>query len=267
VLRDYAIDPVAQFDTVDLTYQWIDHVLRGAPRPELVRDTVNYQVMGANEWRHAPSLEAAAGEFVDFHLDPAMSGSFHSLSRMAPAKAAHLRQTIDLADRATQQDARYPFPIVRPSLPVDSGLVFATEPFAQPVSVTGAIAGELRLRINKRDFDYNIALYELMADGRAMQLAYAIGRASHARDMATRRLLVPGEWTTLPIERTRMTSRRLSAGSRLVVVVGVLKDASHEVNMGTGGTVADESAADGGVPLTVDWHGDSAIRLPVRQEP
>ena len=267
VLRDYEIDPVAQFDTVDVTYRWIDHVLRGAPRPDIVRDTVNYQVMGANEWRHAPSLEAAAGRFTDFHLDPAASGGFHSLSPDAPAKASHLRQTVDLADRTTQQDPRYPFPIVRPSLPVDSGLVFATEPFAQPVSVTGALAGALKLRINKRDFDYNIALYELMADGRAMQLAYAIGRASHARDMATRALLAPGEWTTLPIERTRMTSRRLAAGSRLAVVVDVLKSAHHEVNMGTGGEVADESAADGGAPLTVDWHSDSVIRLPLRTEP
>ena len=267
VLRDYEIDPVAQFDTVDVTYRWLDHVLRGAPRPDIVRDTVNYQVMGANEWRHAPSLEAAAGRFTDFHLDPAASGGFHSLSPDAPAKASHLRQTVDLADRTTQQDPRYPFPIVRPSLPVDSGLVFATEPFAQPVSVTGALAGALKLRINKRDFDYNIALYELMADGRAMQLAYAIGRASHARDMATRALLAPGEWTTLPIERTRMTSRRLAAGSRLAVVVDVLKSAHHEVNMGTGGEVADESAADGGAPLTVDWHSDSVIRLPLRTEP
>lgn len=267
VLRDYEIDPAAQFDTVDLTYRWLDHVLRGAPRPELVRGTVNYQVMGANEWRHAPSLEAAAGGFTDFHLDSAASGSFHSLSPDAPSPESHLSQTVDLADRATQQDAHFPFPIVRPSLQVDSGLAFATEPFVQPVSVTGSLAGELKLRINKRDFDYNIALYELMADGRAMQLAYAIGRASHARDMATRRPLVPGEWTTLPIERTRMTSRRLAAGSRLVVVVDVLKDAFHEVNMGTGGVVADESAADGGTPLTVDWHSDSVIRLPLRTEP
>ena len=64
-----------------------------------------------------------------------------------------------------------------------------------------------------------------------------------------------------------MTSRRLAAGSRLAVVVDVLKGAHHEVNMGTGGEVADESAADGGAPLTVDWHSDSVIRLPLRTEP
>lgn len=47
----------------------------------------------------------------------------------------------------------------------------------------------------------------------------------------------------------------------------MLEGAYHEVNMGTGGVVADESAADGGTPLTVDWHSDSAIRLPLRAEP
>ncbi len=65
----------------------------------------------------------------------------------------------------------------------------------------------------------------------------------------------------------RCTRRRLATGSRLLVVLDVLEDAYHEVNMGTGGVVADESAADGGTPLTVDWHSDSAIRLPLRAEP
>ena len=29
----YEIDPVAQIDSVELTYQWFDHVMRGAPKP------------------------------------------------------------------------------------------------------------------------------------------------------------------------------------------------------------------------------------------
>lgn len=57
-LRDYAVDPAAQFDTPAVTFQWLDHVLRGAPRPVLVPDRVNYQLMGTNRWGHVPSLEA-----------------------------------------------------------------------------------------------------------------------------------------------------------------------------------------------------------------
>ena len=54
VLRGYKIDPVANIDIGHvLRYQWFDYVLRGGPRPPLLQDKVNYEVMGANQWRTA----------------------------------------------------------------------------------------------------------------------------------------------------------------------------------------------------------------------
>lgn len=261
----YGIDPVAQFDTVELTFQWLDHVLRGGPRPALLRDRVNYQLMGANEWRHAPSLGAAA-DATTFHLSGTACGRYRCLSR-APQATAPLVQRVDFADRSTQGHGYYPDPVVRDGVVPGSGFGFVSAPFDRPTSVVGTFAGELTLRIDRRDLDFSVSLYELMADGRAMQLSYYVGRASHARDLTRRELLVPGEWTTVPFERSRMTARRLEAGSRLLVVVDVLKDARHQVNMGTGGDVSDESIADARQPMTVEWHPRSTIRLPLRQEP
>jgi hypothetical protein len=130
--------------------------------------------------------------------------------------------------------------------------------------VVGTLSGELKVRINKRDVDFTVVLYELMQDGRTMQLSYYLGRASHVRDMTARTLLDPGEWVVLPFERTRMTGRRMAPGSRLLVVVDVLKDAWHQVNHGTGRDVSDESIADAGEPLRIDWHSDSVVRVPMR---
>jgi uncharacterized protein len=48
VLRGYRIDPAARMDTWQLTYDWFDFVMRGKPRPALVRNRVNYEVMGEN---------------------------------------------------------------------------------------------------------------------------------------------------------------------------------------------------------------------------
>jgi len=33
ILRGYTIDPVAQIDTVEVTFQWLDYRLRGGARP------------------------------------------------------------------------------------------------------------------------------------------------------------------------------------------------------------------------------------------
>ena len=261
----YAIDPVAQFDTREVTFQWLDHVFRGASRPALLRDRVNYQLMGVDAWHSAPSLEAAATPAV-FHLSGAACGSWRCLSG-EPGTTAPLLQVVDFADRTTRGHGYYPAPVVRDGLEVDSGFAFASAPFPRPVSVVGTFSGELRVRIDRRDFDFSVSLYELKPDGTTMQLSYYVGRASHARDMAQRQLLVPGEWTTVPFERTRMTARRMEAGSRLLLVVDVLKDAWHQVNMGTGKDVSDESIADADTPLTIEWHADSFVRVPLRGEP
>ncbi len=58
VLRGYALDPVAQFSTPDLVLDWMDFIFHGKPKPELLKDKINFEVMGANTWRHAPSLDA-----------------------------------------------------------------------------------------------------------------------------------------------------------------------------------------------------------------
>lgn len=47
VLRDYAIDPMAQFSTPQLVYQWMDYVMKGGKKPALLQDRINYEVMGA----------------------------------------------------------------------------------------------------------------------------------------------------------------------------------------------------------------------------
>ncbi|WP_323163097.1 CocE/NonD family hydrolase [Stenotrophomonas maltophilia] len=264
-LRGYDLDAVAQFDTAALTFQWLDHVLRGAPRPALVPDRVNYQLMGANRWGHAATLDAAAGVHHRYFLSaaPASVDGYHRLQEQPPAPG-QLGQTVDLADRDEIRHGYYPFPIIEAQDERDTALSFVTDPVTGPMDLVGSFSGDLKVRINKRDFDFTVTLYELMADGRRVQLSYYMGRASHVRDPTTRQLLPPGQWTHLPFDRTRMVARRLAAGSRLLVKVDVLKDAMHQVNHGTGRDVSDESAADAGQPLRVDWHSHSVVSIPLR---
>ena len=50
VVRGYAIDPVAKINTQQITFQWLDYVLRGGEKPALLKDRINFQVMGTDEW-------------------------------------------------------------------------------------------------------------------------------------------------------------------------------------------------------------------------
>jgi len=78
-------------------------------------------------------------------------------------------------------------------------------------------------------------------------------RASFAKDMTTRHLLTPGKDEAIAFERTRLVSRTLRPGSRLLVVLNVNKNNFHELNYGTGRDVSEESIADARTPLKVEW--------------
>jgi putative CocE/NonD family hydrolase len=265
VLRGYTIDPVAQFSTPDLELDWLDYVMRGGPKPQMLQDRINYEVMGANVWKHAHSLEDMSDERWKLYLTETVTGERHALSPQRPETPGAIAQVVDFADRTSMGAGYYPSLIVNPSPDYSRGLVFMTEPLEEAIEISGAFSGELGVTINKRDLDVMLSLQQLAPDGSAMPLSYYIGRASYAADERERRLLTPGEPTRITFDHTRMTSRRVEAGSRIVVVLDVLKDGFHQINYGTGRDVSDESIADAREPLRVEWSTDSFVDLPIRR--
>jgi uncharacterized protein len=264
IVENYEIDAAAKIDSKEIIFQWMDWVMRGGAQPALLADKINYEVMGANEWRHAPSLAKMATKVLTLYLSDASAGGHYALTAQRPAQRGFLEQKVDLADRkSSTNDYYYPSPIILDSLDVKSGFSFASEPFAEPASIDGMPSGTLKVAINKRDFDVSIVFYELMPNGKLFHLSYFVGRASYARDMTTRHLLTPNKVESIPFERTRLVSRRLAKGSRLLVVVNVNKNPFAQVNYGTGKDVADESVADAKEPLVVRWYNDSFVRIPI----
>lgn len=264
VLRGYAIDPVAQFDTPALTFEWLDHVLRGATRPALLPARINYQVMGANRWGQARSLQALHAQPTRFYLQPAaQTGEPNRLSLEKPSRPVGLVQRVDFKDRQSSSNSYYPWPILRPELDQSSGHVYVSEPLKEARTLAGSFSGELHITINKRDVDLGVVLYELTPEGEYLHLSYFLGRASHADDMSRRKLLQPGRLQTVRFSRTRMVARELRAGSRLVVQVNVNKNDGAQVNMGSGKDVSDERLQDAGAPLRLVWHGSSFLNLPL----
>ena len=266
VLRSYQVDPVAAVDLRELRYQWFDFILRGAARPALLKDRVNYQVMGANAWRHAPSLQAMGDGSIRFYLDPSATGDAHRLVRQKGPDGAFLRQSVDLADR---RDAGWTSPAALSgnSIATRDGVVFVSDPLDQAVELGGLFSGRLDLMINMLDLDLTIQIYEQLPGGEYLQLfdpAYEF-RASYARDRAHRHLLRSGERQQLDFVSERLTSRMLQARSRLVVVLRVNKRPDQEINYGTGKDVREETIADAVAPLKIRWYGGSYIDLPIRK--
>jgi hypothetical protein len=63
----------------------------------------------------------------------------------------------------------------------------------------------------------------------------------------------------------RLISRKIAAGSRIVLVIGPIKWPGQQINYGSGKDVNDETVQDAGAPLEIRWFGGSYMELPVRR--
>lgn len=259
-LNGYDIGPVANVRMDTLALDWIDYVIKGTPKPALLQDKINLQVMGANQWFHAATMN-------DIHhkrwylSTQAFSKDRYALHANKPNARQSLSQYVDFRDRAGQNNYFTPN-IVNDELNPSGGLVFVTPPAQRDYQVLGGFSGQINVTINKRDVDLSIAFYEQQANGEYFYLTRYLGRASYADSHAQRKLLVPGEKTSLRFDNVRWTAKQIRKSSRLVFVVNVNKHPFEEINYGSGKAVADESLQDAGEPLRVQYWNDSFVEVP-----
>jgi len=263
-LRGYAVDPIALINTEEITFKWFDYIFKGRQKPELLKDKINFEVMGANKWMHAPSLEKMSNSLITFYLsnDPVFEGH-RSLTEKRPSFVVPMPQQVDFKDRTSMNNDYYPNPIIKDNFGLAGGLSFISAPMTQSVIVAGQFTGSLKVRINKRDMDVGMTLYEVLPDGRYFCLAYFLGRASYTSDMTKRKLMTPGKIETIPFQRSRLVCKKIEEGSRLLLVLNVNKNSFAQINYGTGKNVSEETIADAGEPLKIEWFSDSFIRIPV----
>jgi putative CocE/NonD family hydrolase len=254
-IQGYELDPTADLDLGELRYEWFNYVFKGAQRPVLLKDRVNFEVMNGNVWKHAPTLAAMADSAITIRLGKTVEQVVDLKDRSDVEKWG---STGDLLDPSSSVRA-----VIDTTTNIANAIRFTSAPFDRVVEVNGLFSGQLEFVTNKKDFDFSVTLFELTPEGKYVQLNYHWQRASYARNRMRRALLEPGRRTTLSFENNRLTSRRLEKGSRLVVVLAIEKNPSQQINYGTGKMVADESIADAGDPLRIRWLGATRLRVPI----
>lgn len=250
----------APVDLRQVRFDWLDHVFKGAPRPEVLAARVNYQL--GDEWRHAASLDAMGATRMRLYLNAPADGAALRLSAEPRRDDGYIEQIVDLADRS-DADAPQLEPRQTRELPARNALVFASEPLPRPTVLSGRFSGEFDLVLNRMDVDLRISLYEQTSDGHYQLLCEPWAfRASYLANRSERHLLKAGIRQRLPFTSERLLARELARGSRLVMVLGVNKRPDQEINYGSGKDVSEESIADAVPPLRLRWYGGSYVDLP-----
>jgi putative CocE/NonD family hydrolase len=263
-LRGYTLDPVARVDLPELRYQWLDHVFKGTHKPALLQDRVNYQVMGTNQWRHVPTLNSPDRTLLSLYLDTGKRGGPHHLSPSQPEGDGSSQLSVDLADRSDALIA-WPDALRLKELPTRNSISFVSDPLPRDTEIDGSLRGEFDITPSRQDVDFSVSLYERTASGDYLLLFEPYDfRASYAGHRVKRRLLRAGERQLLSFTAERVTARKLAAGSRLVLLVGLNKRPDRQVNYGSGKDVNSETIADVERPVRVRWYVGSHIALQTR---
>ena len=67
-------DPVATSTCAHSSCSWFSYLFLNGPKPPLLSDRVNFEVMGANTWQHAGALDDLAKDRVRLYLAPEADG-------------------------------------------------------------------------------------------------------------------------------------------------------------------------------------------------
>lgn len=264
-LKGYKIDPVANIDINKLSMDWFDYILKGKQKPLLLKNKINYQVMGTNQWKAANSIEDFNENKLKLYLQNNVNTL--SLSDIKTKDKSFSSLTVDLKDR-TDADLllEQKNDIVNKTIYTKNNLVFSTSAFGAPFELSGNFSGTITFSINKKDVDIAANLYELTSDGKYFLLSTYLGRASYNKDNEERHLLVPGKKEKLVISNNEFVSKKIEKGSKLVLLLGVSKTPYWEVNYGTGKQVSDESVNDAKDPVEIKFYNDSFIEIPITQK-
>jgi len=253
VLGGYAIDAAALIDLHELRYRWFDHVLRGGQNPDLLQNRVNFEVMGANEWRHADSLRSMSSSAARLYLDGVRRNDEYRLAGHEPPARRFIEQKITAGGQGSSPVA--PAVLAR-TLEPRAALVFESGPLHRPLRLSGSVSGRLAFRANRSDLALEVAFYERLPSGEYFQLfappdgvctSGAVER--HPRVVA--------------FKSDRLTSVQFPTGSRLVMVLGARWGAQHPESCAAQGGTGGPAPARSSARLDVRWYADSYIEIPI----
>jgi putative CocE/NonD family hydrolase len=262
-------------DLNKLHKEWYDWTLKAGKQPEFLKKRVAYYVAGAEEWKYADNLEAIPVEKQRLYLtsvDGSANDVFRagSLSKSKPGKSLPDRYVYDPLDlrpgdlekeeiKNSITDQRYALNRF------GNGLVYHSEPFAEPAEITGQLKVAAWLAIDVPDTDFQVDVSEIMPDGSSIALGSDLLRARYRASLRQERLVKPGEINCYEFTGFNFFSRRIARGSRLRLVIGSPNTIHLQKNYNSGGIVSQETAKDARtahVTLYHDAEHPSYLELP-----
>jgi len=250
---EFGQDAVLDMNAIHL--KWFDYWLKGigdAPTGFAPGTRSRIFLMGENRWRDDPTWPPPTTEPTAFYLHSGgranTIGGDGTLSRRTPGDETPDRYVYNPEDPTPSSPDPYDYPgpaevfDQRWLLRRDDVVVYTSEPFTEPLEVTGHPFLVLLAESDAPDTDFGATLYDVHPDGRSIALTDGMVRASYRED-GTRPSsppLEPGVPQTFRIEMMA-TSNVFLPGHRLRVAVVSARWPGLDRNPNTGAAPGDDA--------------------------
>ena len=122
---------------------------------------------------HAPSIATMADSRLRLHLGDTKVGEFYQMGERNSGANKFVSQSLDFKDRSdVDRVSPASGDIVDTIIDTYHSVVFETAPFDRSTDISGLFSGRLEFVTNKKDFDFQIQLYEHTADGKYFELSW-----------------------------------------------------------------------------------------------
>ena len=271
-LRGMQLGPASVVDMEQLHLDWYDWVLKGGSRPELLKDTVAYYVVGPNEWRYVSSLDDAWNSTQTWYLSSEGGRAhdvFHSGALKRDLSGSQQPDSIRHDPLDTSQAELWPrgrFDADQKLAYAPGGLIYHSPPLGQDTEVTGFMKASFYISLDVPDTDLRVTVYEILANGSSVMLGRDHLRARFRNSDQQEELVEPGEVNLYTFDAFRFNSRLLSKGSRLRLLLRPLHSPYYGRNFNSGGRLGYETAEEARVATITLHHSPehpSRLELPV----
>lgn len=268
------VGPAGVIDLKALHLQWYRWTLCDGPRPDLLRKRVAYYVLGAEEWRHADSLEEVATRRRLLYLQSTANPDdvFHSGSLtwepILTGGPDHYRYDASDVSHSGLESEADPECLTdqRMMLSPGSHLIYHSEPLQQGLEVCGFFGLSLWLSIDQPDTDFHVSVALIDGQGGSIILGRDSLRARHRTSPCESELIRTTEPLRYDFNGFNFVARRLEPGQRLRLAIGALSSIYVEKNYNSGGVVSEETLQQSRVVtvrLLHDSQHPSALHVPI----
>ena len=269
--------PDSVLDMNALHKAWYDWTLKGAGKPEFLKDRVAFYVAGEEAWRYAPSLEKVTARTQVWHLDSNDSqandvfGSGTLLDRRPGSGKpdSYVYDPLDTSSLAVEDlpDAAGGWVDQRAILlAAGKHLVYHSPPLPTDIDIAGFFRLTAWIELDQADTDFSVGLYEIRPDGTSIAISGDQKRARYRKNLRKAETIEPGKVERYDFDSFDFVARRLARGSRLRLVIGPVNSMYSEKNYNTGGVVSAESGGNA-KPVRVKLHHDtrypSSLVIPI----